>query len=331
DFVEAAGFQTAGGTLLATRIGRVPEPLIPDESLVSIRGTIDRNLPLSQQFVISGLTIKYDHPDLVLENINLESLAEGIPVWVRGTITAGGVLTAKRIEAGEGLPLSAAPGPGELEGLITAMVSETAFEFEGIPVSFGPDTLFTNGTVKDLALNARLEVEGRKNANGTLSAERVTFTDERMEIEADVESVDLENQTVQLLGLRFDITPLTTFQDDSAARRVPFGFENIIPGNHVRIQGILKDGRFTAGTLTRMLPDSGIVIRGPVDGIQRSFINTMGILVRMGTDTVFLDENNNPVSSEGFLTITRPGDRIAVRGTEGGSLLIDAVEVELER
>jgi hypothetical protein len=61
------------------------------------------------------------------------------------------------------------------EGSITRLISADTFEPSGQPVRLTPETVFEGGTAADLAVNVRVEVEGRFDTESVLVATEIAF------------------------------------------------------------------------------------------------------------------------------------------------------------
>jgi hypothetical protein len=196
DVLEVHGFlDAATNKLTATRIERKN-----NANKYKITGNV-ANLG-STTFKIGSETISYANIDPDKLRV---TLANGITVKVRlsTTQTTTGTWTATRIKrAQDALNRSKV----EIEGLITAFTSRTAFSVNGIPVDASAATLPAGtGT---LALGVRVEVKGSL-VNGKLIASRVKVEgrdhdddeDRGIELHGTVSSVSTASKTFSLRGL----------------------------------------------------------------------------------------------------------------------------------
>src|SRR5262249_51344662 len=140
---------------------------------------------------LNGLTV--DYSAATLEDFPSGAPADGDVVEVHGSgLGGGGELLATRVQREDG-PFA---GVGddvqvEVEGLVTRFASATDFDVAGEAVTTTDGTTYENGSVADLALGIKVEVEGRVDDSGVLVAEKVSFRRENdVRIEATVDAVD---------------------------------------------------------------------------------------------------------------------------------------------
>ena len=217
---------------------------------VEVRSTLSGLDTNARIFVLGALTVNFSTATVV------GALRNGVFVQVRGTQTApGNSITATRVTVEDPTVGGAAGTKIEVEGFVTAFTSATDFRVNGQAVTTTAQTVFENGTVTDLALNARLEVEGQLGTNGTLVAEKISFRRRNggsVRIEADVEAVT--TTTVTLLGIVVRVDTLTQFKDDMGGER-NFRFDRIRLGDRLEIRGVFDaQGNILATRLRRRPP-----------------------------------------------------------------------------
>ncbi|MDF1551512.1 MAG: DUF5666 domain-containing protein [Deferrisomatales bacterium] len=163
--IEVSGLTDAAGTIHATYVEKKSDSAGPDDE-IELKGIATNVKPEQGTFEINGLTVSYAGTTV--------SLA-GEFVMVRGDQgVVGGILVAKEVELGGGGELPQDDGVrAELEGFVTSVDGAALFTLDGTPVdALGAE--FENGTLDDLVLNARVEVEGTFQG-GVLLAEKVEF------------------------------------------------------------------------------------------------------------------------------------------------------------
>src|SRR5262245_31586970 len=170
-FVEVSGLVDANGEILATRIER-KTGFVAGVTEVEVRGTLSGLNTNARTFALGALTVNFS-----TATVAGGTLSNGVFVQVRGTQTApGSIVTATRVTVEDPTVGGAAGTKIEIEGFVTAFTSATDFRVNvGQAVRTTTQTVFENGTANDLALNARLEVEGQLDTNGTLVAEKISF------------------------------------------------------------------------------------------------------------------------------------------------------------
>jgi Domain of unknown function (DUF5666) len=327
-FVEVSGLVDANDTILATRIER-KAGFVADVTEVEVRGTLSSlNVNANTRtFVLGVLKVNFSTATVV------GSLSNGVFVQVRGTQTApGSSITATRVTVEDPTVGGAAGTKIEVEGFVTALASATDFHVNGQAVTTTAQTVFENGTSADLALNARLEVEGQLDTNRILVAEKISFRHRNggsVRIEADVEAVT--PTTVTLLGLVVRVDTLTQFKDDMGGER-NFRFDRIRVGDRLEIRGdVDAQGNIVATRLRRRLPKTEVRLQGSVDSITFPNLVIRRVTIQTTAATVFEDFGPNRPTAAQFFAILRSGTLVKVKGVllPGTSVTIQATQVAL--
>ena len=163
--VEVHGFvDPVNNNLTATRIERKP-----NAKVFKLQGTISALNTVTKTFSIGTLTISYLTAELPASLI----LANNLVVRVRLAPTPlTGTRTAQKIRKFE--IEKEDRNEAEVEGIITAFTSTSAFSVNGLPVN--ASNAFFEGGKAGVALGARVEVEGSL-VNGVLVAKKVELED----------------------------------------------------------------------------------------------------------------------------------------------------------
>jgi len=337
DFVEISGFFDANGSIQATRVERKPT-----SGETEVHGVVTAKT--ADTFMIGALTINYTNiPAVIDDGFPNGTFNNGDLVEVKGSTYSGDILLATKIEpdglgAGEGgaSPVNTSDfGDAEIEGLITRFGSTTDFSVAGIPVRLSSSTQFEGGTTADLALNARVEVEGQF-SNGVLIASEVEIersTDLR--VTALVNSVNPTAGTLTLLGITVQIDTNTRFEDKSETDLGAFSLSNIGVGDYLEIQGGVDTGsaNILAQSVEREdVPDiagEDTKIRATVDAVNQPFLTIAGVSVDT-SNARFQNIGDTPISAEQFFNSVQIGDLVEVEGFQTGQASIAADEVEFE-
>ena len=242
DGVAVSGFRNADGHLVATWIGDAGSAASQEVS-----GRVTAADPDGQSFAVNGLAVDY-------AAANLYDFATGGPgigdgVEIAGSFDdASGRFVAEHVWSTDSMVAPITDVRGELEGYITARSGLTRLEINGQPVQLTWSTDFEDGWFFDLALDAKVEVEGHYDAEGVLIAERIEFESApNVQIAGTVDAV-IEN-VVYVDGMPLHVTPETVFEDDSDERR--FGAHSLEAGDEVEIQAYSSDGEMIAIHLER--------------------------------------------------------------------------------
>lgn len=167
--VEVSGFPSSQSTLLATRI----EP-VDESSGVQVVGEVSGLDTVNRLFKINRLIVDYADADAM-------DLPGGVPtegglVVVRGTLVDE-VLMGESIHRALAANVLGAPGQRtHAAGTITRFESPTDFDLNGVRTRTHLSTVFTMGTLDDLATGVEVAVDGEVAAGGqSLLANVVTF------------------------------------------------------------------------------------------------------------------------------------------------------------
>jgi hypothetical protein len=137
-------------------------------------------------FRVNGLEVDASGASVEFEDGTAAEVANGVRVEVEGAIS-GGVLIARKLEIKDRDSRDGREDEDEdedrdefeLHGTLAGGLSpDQRFVLRGVTVQVGPGTVFEDGSAASLVAGARLEVEGRLDANGTvLQATRIEFED----------------------------------------------------------------------------------------------------------------------------------------------------------
>ena len=218
---------------------------------------VEPNGPQMQEaaeFEIEGFVTKINSPtDLVVGNQRVVTttstifeggvagdIAVGVKLEVEGVL-ASGVLTASKVEFGEGI---------KLEGDV-ANHTATGFELNGLPgITVMPNGLteFSGGIngLSDLVNGNHVRVRGRIGSGATIIASEIEkrSTDTRVELQGPIESIagSSGSEVVTILGVPVNTSSISFRDiDDSGITRAAF-FARAVVGKLVKGRGDLGGG-----------------------------------------------------------------------------------------
>ena len=240
--VEAKGSTCTGtvpvcGTLIATKV-EPNGPQMQDAAEFEIEGFVTKiNSPAD--FVVGNQRVVTTASTL-FEGGVAGDIAVGVRLEVEGML-AGGVLTASKVEFGDGI---------KLEGDI-ANLTASSFELNGLPgITVMPNGLteFSGGIngLGDLVNGNHVRVRGRISSGATIIASEIEkrSTDTRVELQGPIQSITGADpsQVVRILGVDVDTTAISFRDiDDSAIARAAF-FAKAVVGKLVKARGTLGGG-----------------------------------------------------------------------------------------
>jgi len=342
NIVEVSGFFDADGNLQARHVELKAASFdaLPVKE-IEVKGEILGLDAESKTFAIGGLTVDFSGAEI---DNDIGALSDGLFVEVKSVraLTPAGLLLASRVELEERRIPGAEGLRVELEGVVTAFTSAAAFEVNGHPVTTTDATRFENGAAEDLALNARVEVEGTMDVAGVLAASKVSFHLARnVKVEAEVSAVDPNAGTVTVLGnspgLTVQVDASTEIRDKRGHDR-SFALASLAVGDRVKIRAVLRDGQILAAKLERDDPreDGRVRLQGPVDvdsaGLPlpaEPFLQLLGIRVDT-TNAQFEGEGQSPMNRADFFAALGPDMLVKADGVLSGDGTILAREVALE-
>ncbi len=168
DRVSISGFRTADGALAATRVDR--DTTMSGDQVVGRISSLDEG---DMSFEVHGLPVDYRGAGLI-------ELPTGAPT-VGMTIVASGTLI-DGVMVADALRAASVPLPGRfnerviVRGIVTRVSQDSRVFLGDIEVRVDIDTAYTNGDRHDLAVDARLFVDGRIDADGrTILVDAVRF------------------------------------------------------------------------------------------------------------------------------------------------------------
>jgi len=255
--VEVSGFSSGDGTVYATRIEVKLAAHSGEE--IEVKGIIT-NLT-DTTFDLGELTVNFSTA-MFDDDIPDSTLSEGLYIEVKSIAGfVNGDLIASEIEMeGNGdMDLDGDEGDEiELNGIVTAVNSDTAFEIGGHTVIITKSTEFEHGNAGDINIGVSLEVEGGLNAGGELVADEIELSiHDDIEMEGNLEDINNPPGTVTLLGKTIHITASTLLLDEQdEGGLVPvhfFGLDDLNSGDYVEIDAYLEadSGKLIAIKLER--------------------------------------------------------------------------------
>jgi hypothetical protein len=326
DIVEVSGLRRADGSIQATRIERKPAG-----TLFEVLGSASQVDTNARRFRINALTVNYSAASV--QNFPSGQPREGDFLEAKGSsLSAAGELVASSIEFKRVDDFGGVGMQVEIEGLITRFASTTDFDVAGKRVTTSSATQYEGGTPADLALNVKVEVEGRIDSAGVLVASKVQFKRQSSSrIAARVEAVDRAANRLVVLGIDVTVNAATRVEDKSDMRVTNFSLADIVVGDYVEVRGAeLPAGSndVVASRLERRRLDNEVEVRGVVDSVTRPSLMILGVTIQTNSSTQFEDAADAPISSDAFFAAAA-GRNVAAKGTLSGGIFI-ARELEFE-
>ncbi|MEO1594553.1 MAG: DUF5666 domain-containing protein [Pseudomonadota bacterium] len=341
DIVEVSGQFDGEGNIVASRIEREDA----DDNEFEVYGFVAALDTAGMTFSINDLVV--DYSTATLDDFPGGQPADGDFVEVKGTqFGPNGELIATEVDFESPLPDYDDDDDGfddddfevEIEGYITRFESAQDFDVAGQPVTTTDATRYEDGLVDDLALNIKVEVEGRIDANGVLVADEIEFENEgerNIRIAARVDSVDAANDTIVMLGIPVRVDVQTRMEDDDDDDEGRLTVADILVGDYLEIRGTespADSGEVLASRLEREddEDDEETILQGFVDSVTEPTLQILGVTIETNGNTEFESRDDAPISASAFFSSVAVGDLVKAKGFESSDTTLVAEEVEFE-
>ena len=330
--VEVSGLTDANGIIDATRIECRDATW---DGVMEVNGLVSGHNGGVMTFMINGLEVDYSGADVA--NFPTAGIINNFdPVEAKGTVLNGNTLDATRVEFKGNRFANDDGDHAEIESFITRFISASDFDVSGLPVTTTGSTTFEGGTAADLGLNLKVEAEGEFNATGVLVATKVDIkTATAIRVTGSLDSAS--GSTLVILGITVNTDSLTTrFEDKSEARVDPLRAGGLNTDDYVEIRGQEQPvGQITAMIVERDDPDTRTELRGFVEGGGKSEPNltVLGVTIVTNGSTLYRDSRGGTevgMNAVDFWAAVQEGSLVDARGTETGSTMLTATELELE-
>lgn len=319
DILEVSGMPATNGDVQATRIER--KPAGAHFQVIGIATSTDG---AAKTMKINALTVDFSAATLI--DFPTTGPKDGDLVEADGkTLGPAGELKATRLELRTGKELKAdTDGGAEIEGLVTRFASAADFDVGGRPVSTSSNTTFEGGTVTDVALNVRVEVEGTVDAMGVLADTKVQI--ERaagIQILAQADAVNASAGTAMVLGLEVSVTAMTRFEDHSSEKVNTFSLSDVHTGDWLEVRGTESpagSNMVVATRFERRDAQPNVRLAGVVKTALQPSMTILSVNVATTASTQFTDASGASTSAAAFFT-GLIGQTASVLGSWNGTTL----------
>ena len=250
NIVEISGTRNAEGIITATSITRLHTIYPNDGSVLRLEGTISGLNTDQHSFQLGDLTVDYSISRLegLLPN---QTLQNGFYVQVETQqVVQGSWVIASTLHI---KPQSTTFPPNtivRMEGIVTAVQSNTAFTLNKQPVIITSTTVLEDFSLNQLVTDIAIEVEGTIDANGNLLASRMHLrqaNDAQVIHQAGIiTALDTNQKTFVLQGQHFfvDNTSMLLGERDAINHHTPINFNALAIGMTIAVDAVLQnDGR----------------------------------------------------------------------------------------
>lgn len=322
--VEVSGYRDDQGRVVATRVEAEPAAN-PDE----VKGTVAGLDTTLRRFTIGALVV--DYSTAALSNFPSGAPANGDLVEAQGTLGGGNMLVATRLERKRADIGGSNGDRATIEGFISVFNSATDFTVNGQRVTTTTGTTYQNGTTANLALGARVQVEGQLNAAGVLAASKVEFkAGTSTRAVATVGSINVAGNNFTVLGVTVQVGPATRYEDKSSAQARPFNLTLLRTGDWVEVRGSEQGTTLVASLVERDNPDTRVELRGTAGSLNPAggSLVILGVTVTAAPGARYYDVTGAEVTQAQFFAQAN-ARLVSVRGTTpGAGVSADRFEIE---
>ena len=261
-WVEVSGMVDANGVILATLV-KLEDSGPESSEEQKVEGTVQNLIEEENRFELNDLMV--DYSTAKFEHGTVDDLAEGVEVRVKSSRDLQeGVFLADTVafqhdDDDDDDDESEDEDPVEIDGIIDSFESPGNFTVSGYPAMVDDDTRFLKGaTIDDLVLNQRIKIKGNSNADDVILIEHLSLQVRNfLGLEGLVEAVDLNEQTLTMLGYTFQVDTHTHFIDSGPDRVKRFGLSDLLVDDRVEIKAQATEGEavFLATKIKRQHED----------------------------------------------------------------------------
>jgi len=300
--IRVSSYTNAEGAMVATYIELKND--ITGNSF-GFSGTVTNLDTNALTFMINNQLV--DYSGVTLSNLPNGILENGMLVRVKGSVVDGVFIAVGNLRLSHlGFKHHDGdehPEHAEISGLVTNLVADTSFVLGDITVLITPSTEFEEGDAVDLVDGLMVKVEGRFDDNNNLIAREIKLKySPKISNRGAIEAIDLTAQTFTVNGATFEVTPETSFKDESDSDVRFFDLADLMVGDLIRVRGYSIPAtestaeRLIATRVERHNPheddehdhdDFGIEIEGTVEAVNNSTITIDGHDITLDELTMF--------------------------------------------
>ena len=328
--VEVSGF-SINNEILASSIKLISERYVEGSSF-ELEGPISNLNRSAQTFSINNLTVGYSTTEFVgLDEGDINN-DQYVTVSTKENINNGTLSALVVILSDEELE---ADTYYEIEGYVTRFTSASDFELDDYPVETNMYTTYSNGTAADISMDSHLIISGVVNSQNILVADKIKVlnADDEVLLEANIESINVEEQSVTLLGLTVDVDSFTLLSDETIEDSdASLDLTDFSIGDSVFVSGRSIDGSFFADRLSKIDTIPNSFMSGVASSIDRGSneIVLSGIQVVTDGATLYFDQDLNEVSATVFFSrVEENTTALIVEGNSNGGTAFLATELQI--
>jgi len=314
--VEISGFIDEERGIIASTIKLLSTFTTPDSTIFEVEGRIS-NVNLTQQtFLLNSLIV--DFSNVPLGSYDDTGLKDGFFVLVRSSfpLTDDDIFIATDIFVlGEG---QLEPNRfHEIQVHITRFNSLTDFDLDGNPAVSNSQTTLTNAFTpetgnapeSDFKLNAHVVARGVTDSEGVLFVDEMIVIPQASEIfvNGQIESIDVENESVSVLGITIRIESITFITNEESIQTDinDFSVGDFIFSEAYRDIANSTDGNYIALAFNKVGFDEQVHIDDTVinSDERQGVITLFDHHIETDLETVYMNVLSQVISKQKFFSI----------------------------
>lgn len=287
NIIEVSGYSQGDGNIVATHIEVKATSFTGQE--MELKGLVSNLDGSARTFNIGSLIIDYASATLELEG---KGLVNGLYVEAKTTSALSGyVMTATKVEIESDGDMDIDVPEGDeikIRGLITEVGADYIF-INGQKVFFTGEVESDDGLdIASLSEGMMLEVEAYMSADGRLIAmELESEQEDDFSIRAHLQSVNVENKTITILGQTIHVNTSTMMRDERDQAVTPvryFNLDDLTAGNWLKLKFYRHATQGLIATLLERDDDGSSVtgefkLEGLVEQVGSNSFNIAGMIV----------------------------------------------------
>ncbi len=311
NIVEVSGYSAGDGTVWATRV-EMKSNARADGDTVELKGVIRDLSADGSTFTIGAMVLSITNA--VLAENEITTLSDGMLIETKSDVAldGNGVMIVTEIDVKSEMKKRVETDGNdeevEVEGVITAGITNSAFDVNGSTVIFDANTRFVHGAEANIATGVKIKVKGVVDTNGDFLAETIVFKPTGdIKLAGAITSADAATNTVSIFGLTINLVNSTFVEDDRDVAeddlvKYLFGADDLVAGDWLEIKAYKNsNGELVAMKMIRTTPDTTpvSVLKGKVDSTDLTLVS--------GVTVDFSSSNISPLPIA--------GDRVELEGT----------------
>ena len=339
--LEVSGYLDAQGGIQASRIALKSVGFT--NGRIQLKGAITALREGS--FSIGGVSVTTSNAiNDTFVNMSAADLGLGLVVEVRGSL-AGSVVGNARIERKSSTSGLSTGEAMRIKGIAAGPLSGNSF------VMAGPDGTLTvttsgaaflrgnnTGDASIVVAGARLEVEGKVQADGFLTARQVeTETGRTVRLAGELlTAVDISSGTLVLNNVTVRTDKGASFRDNRKLLPVTkLTLSELVPGDHLRVDGFVDgNGQVFASQVQRFDSTQVAILEGPVTAadLANKSLTILGVTVTTRSGADMIKGTTSYADFAAFAAQLAPGSTVVkAKGTiiDGSSFSASSLEIEL--